>query len=318
MNMPLVSIVTPCYNGEKYIERFFNSILSQEYKNLQLVFVNDGSADNTLKIAKSYKEKFMSSNIDYIILSQDNGGQASALNKGLKEVKGKYLLCMDSDDSLSENYIKEAVNLMENDNTVAYCYGNASCLDNEGEILKNIEKRNSINSKDMFYDIIFHPQKVFFSGYLIRTEFFDCVVKNREIYTGKGGQNVQILLPLAWNYGEPAYINNITYNYFIIKDSHSHSQNTSEKIIEQLENYKKILIATLERIAIPANEMEILKKNVNEYYTKLCFGNAVDTKKAMLIKKYYNELKSQKALTVREKLLKLKYCNFSKGNNFNV
>lgn len=131
----------------------------------------------------------------------------------------------------------------------------------------------------MFYDIIFHPQKVFFSGYLIRTEFFDCVVKNREIYTGKGGQNVQILLPLAWNYGEPAYINNITYNYFIIKDSHSHSQNTSEKIIEQLENYKKILIATLERIAIPANEMEILKKNVNEYYTKLCFGNAVDTKK---------------------------------------
>lgn len=217
MNMPLVSIVTPCYNGEKYIERFFNSILSQEYKNLQLVFVNDGSADNTLKIAKSYKEKFMSSNIDYIILSQDNGGQASALNKGLKDVKGKYLLCMDSDDSLSENYIKEAVNLMENDNTVAYCYGNASCLDNEGEILKNIEKRNSINSKDMFYDIIFHPQKVFFSGYLIRTEFFDCVVKNREIYTGKGGQNVQILLPLAWNYGEPAYINNITYNYFIIK-----------------------------------------------------------------------------------------------------
>lgn len=162
MNMPLVSIVTPCYNGEKYIERFFNSILSQEYKNLQLVFVNDGSADNTLKIAKSYKEKFMSSNIDYIILSQDNGGQASALNKGLKDVKGKYLLCMDSDDSLSENYIKEAVNLMENDNTVAYCYGNASCLDNEGEILKNIEKEIQSIQKICF-TILFFIHKRYFS-----------------------------------------------------------------------------------------------------------------------------------------------------------
>lgn len=313
MNMPLVSIVTPCYNGEKYIERFFNSVLSQEYKNLQLVFVNDGSADNTLKIAKSYKEKFMSSNIDYIILSQDNGGQASALNKGLKDIKGKYLLCMDSDDSLSENYIKEAVNLMENDNTVAYCYGNACYLDNEGEILKNIEKRNSINSKDMFYDIIFHPQKLFFSGYLIRTEFFDCVVKNREIYTGKGGQNAQILLPLAWNYGEPTYINNITYNYFIIKDSHSHSQNTSEKIIEQLENYKKILISTITMMSISTDEKNSIVKDIDKHYTKLCFGNAVDTKKSTLIKKYYNELKLQKSLTMRERLLKLKYCNLIKG-----
>jgi glycosyltransferase involved in cell wall biosynthesis len=313
MDMPLVSIVTPCYNGEKYIERFFHSILAQKYKNLQLIFVNDGSTDSTVEIAQSYKEQFISSHIDFIILSQDNNGQASALNRGLKKVRGKYLLCMDSDDSLSENYINEPVKLMENDKNLAYCHGNACYIDNDGNTLKYFEKRNSQNFKDMFYDIVFHPQKVFFSGYLVRTEFLDCVVKDREIYTGKGGQNVQILLPLAWYYGEPAFIDNITYNYYIISTSHSHSQNTSEKVIEQLENYKKILISTITMMSISTDEKNSIVKDIDKHYTKLCFGNAVDTKKSTLIKKYYNELKLQKSLTMRERLLKLKYCNLIKG-----
>lgn len=310
MNKPLVSIVTPCYNGAEYLPRFFDSILLQQYGHLQLVFANDGSTDSTLDIARYYQSKFEEQKIDFVILSQDNKGQASALNRGLKEAKGEFILCMDSDDSLSENYISEAVKYMEKNQSAAYCYGSACSLNEQGNVLEDIGKRISENEKDMFYDIIFHPQKVFFSGYLIRTECFDKVIKDREIYTGKGGQNVQILLPLAWSYGEPAFIDNITYNYYIRSDSHSHSQTTTEKVIAQLVNYKKILIETLKNIS--DSEFSKLINDINIHYTKLCFGNSIDTKNPIVIEKYYNEMKSLKILTLKERLLKLKYCNFNR------
>ena len=310
MNKPLVSIVTPCYNGAEYLKRFFDSIILQKYEHLQLVFVNDGSTDSTLDVARDYQSEFEEQKIDFVILSQDNEGQASALNNGLKKAEGEFILCMDSDDSLSENYISEAVKYMENNPSSAYCYGNACSLSDNGNVLESIGKRIAENKKDMFYDIIFHPQKVFFSGYVVRTECFDKVIKDREIYTGKGGQNVQILLPLAWSYGEPAFIDSITYNYYIRSDSHSHSQTTTEKVIAQLVNYKKILIETLKNIS--DSEFIKLINDINIHYTKLCFDNSIDTQNPIFIEKYYNEMKSLKILTLKERLLKLKYCNFNR------
>ena len=56
MEQPLVSIITPCYNGENFIKRYFDSILKQTYSNIELFFVNDGSTDQTESIALSYRE----------------------------------------------------------------------------------------------------------------------------------------------------------------------------------------------------------------------------------------------------------------------
>jgi glycosyltransferase involved in cell wall biosynthesis len=60
---PIVSIVTPCYNGEKHIHRYLDSLLAQTYSNIELIFVNDGSSDNTEKIVLSYTDKFESKGI---------------------------------------------------------------------------------------------------------------------------------------------------------------------------------------------------------------------------------------------------------------
>ena len=103
MKTEKVSIVTPCYNGEKYLERFLKSILNQSYGNIELIFINDGSTDQTEEIIKKYKEEFDLHNIELTYLFQENAGQAAALNNGLKYVQGDYLLCMDSDDEISEN-----------------------------------------------------------------------------------------------------------------------------------------------------------------------------------------------------------------------
>ena len=71
-NEKLVSIISPCYNGEQYVARFFESILNQSYKKLELIFVNDGSTDKTEEIALSYEKKLKDSGIEYHYIYQEN------------------------------------------------------------------------------------------------------------------------------------------------------------------------------------------------------------------------------------------------------
>ena len=68
MDNPLVSIVTPCYNGAPYLPRFFDSILNQTYKHLEVIFVDDGSQDDTKKVVDQYSSKFKDSNIEFIYI----------------------------------------------------------------------------------------------------------------------------------------------------------------------------------------------------------------------------------------------------------
>ena len=109
MNQPLVSIITPCYNGEPYLKRYFEAILKQTYQHMELIFVDDGSTDRTSEIAENYREKLEDRGIRYIHLKQENRGQASALNQGLKYFTGEYLTWPDSDDVMTPECIEEKV-----------------------------------------------------------------------------------------------------------------------------------------------------------------------------------------------------------------
>ena len=100
MTKPLVSIITPCYNGEAFLKRYFESILNQTYPNLELIFINDGSTYRTEEIALSYRERLEKRGITYIYEKQENAGQAAALNRGLKLFTGEYLTWPDSDDEM--------------------------------------------------------------------------------------------------------------------------------------------------------------------------------------------------------------------------
>ena len=308
MNKPLVSIVTPCYNGEKYLPRFFDSVLNQTYTNLEVILINDGSIDRTESIVNQYRHIFAEKGIAFIYEYQNNSGQAAALNKGLKLVTGEYISWVDSDDELMPDFIKKKVEFLEKNLEYVYCYGKAIAVD-EGKpdkIVDIFEKRKN-NGRYAFFEDILRVRDVFFSGYLVKTAAFEKVILNREIYTGAGGQNAQILLPLGWYYGEPGYVDESVYKYYVRTESHSHSQNSSEKIIQQLYNYEQILLHTLERIS----DKDVLKYNdiVKGYYAKLRFGNAIDTKKAELIKKHYFELKKTGTATKKDFALYIKYTN---------
>ena len=97
----LVSLITPCYNGEKHIGRLLNSILEQTYPNIEHYVIDDGSTDNTADVIKSYIEKYEAKGYSLTYVFQNNSGQSVAINNGLKLIKGEYLLWPDSDDYYS-------------------------------------------------------------------------------------------------------------------------------------------------------------------------------------------------------------------------
>jgi glycosyltransferase involved in cell wall biosynthesis len=90
---PLVSIILPTYNREKYIKRAIESTLSQTYKNIELIIIDDGSTDKTKDVIQPY---LVDQRVHYIY--QQNKGASAARNNGIKVSKGKYIAVLDSDD----------------------------------------------------------------------------------------------------------------------------------------------------------------------------------------------------------------------------
>lgn len=116
----LFSIIIPCYNCEKYIERTIKSVISQGEKNIEVILVDDGSTDNTLKLAKQI---LSNSKLNYNIISQKNKGVSVARNIGIKHATGEYIIFLDSDDYIDENLINELEYCIKNDNLDSIVFG---------------------------------------------------------------------------------------------------------------------------------------------------------------------------------------------------
>lgn len=115
---PLVSVIIPAYNAEKYIKEAIESVLNQTYKNIELIVVDDGSTDNTAEIVKKYLND---PRVKYIY--QENKGLAGARNTGIKKAKGDYIAFLDADDFyLPEKIEKEVKFLKEHPEfDIVYC-----------------------------------------------------------------------------------------------------------------------------------------------------------------------------------------------------
>lgn len=101
ISQPLVSIIIPCYNAEKYVEDCINSVFLQNYENWECILIDDGSKDHTLELIKKFETQ------DHRIrgFTQENAGASSARNAGIDNSKGQFILFLDSDDILSNNAI---------------------------------------------------------------------------------------------------------------------------------------------------------------------------------------------------------------------
>lgn len=141
-NHPLVSVIMPVYNTEKYVGQAIESVLSQTYPDFELLIVDDGSKDRSRDICEEYRKK--DSRISVFTNDTDMHGPGSARNIGLDHASGEYLYFMDSDDWIDENLLESVVNCMRQTGAdivqfgVVYEYGNS----------KNYWKGKSILTKE--------------------------------------------------------------------------------------------------------------------------------------------------------------------------
>ena len=112
-----VSIIVPIYNTEKYLISCFDSILNQTYQNLEIILIDDGSTDNSGKIADDYSKK--DSRIK--VIHQKNAGQSAARNKGLEKATGEYISFIDSDDKIDPNFIMYLLNAFSSTTALSVC-----------------------------------------------------------------------------------------------------------------------------------------------------------------------------------------------------
>ena len=113
---PLISIIIPVYNGSNFVKEAIDSALEQTYPNVEVLVINDGSCDDgkTEEIALSYGDK-----IRYF--HKENGGVSSALNLGIREMKGEYFSWLSHDDKYAETKIEKQVEGLEDERTIIVC-----------------------------------------------------------------------------------------------------------------------------------------------------------------------------------------------------
>lgn len=135
-NQPLISVIVPVYNVEHYLSKCIKSIITQTYNNLEIIFINDGSTDQSLKLLNQWKKK----DNRIKVINQNNQGLSKARNTGIQISSGKYLTFIDSDDFVTKDYVEYLFNLLKRHNfssPLAICslmniYSNSNKYQNMG------------------------------------------------------------------------------------------------------------------------------------------------------------------------------------------
>lgn len=165
----MISIIIPCYNAEKTIKRCLESVISQTYKNIEIVIINDGSTDKTDSIIKKY---INDSRIKYY--NRNNHGIGKTRNFGIKEATGEYITFLDSDDYLPNDAIDNLYNLAQKnklDLVVSDYY-----VDNKNiksEKIKSFPITNIKNNPNLIFDINLAPWNKLYKKELIENIKFE-------------------------------------------------------------------------------------------------------------------------------------------------
>ncbi len=236
-----VSIVTPVYNGERYLPPMLDSVLKQTYPEVELILVDDGSADGTVQAAEEYREKFADRGYEYSIIQAKHGGAAAAINQGLPLVTGEYLIWPDSDDRLEPASIEKRVRFLEKYpeyqcvRTLPYYFSQKT-----GERTRDDEKTGDLLKEDLFWDILESKTFVCCGCYMLKSECFFKIYPERRIPEYHVGQNFQMLLPYMYRY-KCLTISEKLYGVCVRAGSHSRTALTQEEEEQKYRDYESLV-----------------------------------------------------------------------------
>lgn len=244
-----ISIIVPVYNVEKYILRCLESIISQTYKNIEIIVVNDGSTDKSLE----YINFFSRRDKRIIILDKKNGGLSDARNRGMKIATGDYYMFIDSDDYIAVNFCEKLLNvLLDKKADMSSC--RILDFNLEEEILKFSFKEQRILKKLERKEALvkyFRQEKSVYIYHGVCMKLYKKELFNELIFpVGKLHEDLYITYKLLDRSNSVAYINEPLYYYYQRTDSISRAK--------KIKNIKDELGAINEYIDYFESDKEIM------------------------------------------------------------
>lgn len=316
-----VSIIIPIYNVEKYLRECLESVVNQTLKEIEIICVNDGSPDNSLSIIEEYAKK----DNRIVVVNKENGGYASAINKGLEIARGEFIQIVESDDYCALNMCEETYNKIKNtdaDYAVSDFYYLKKGKTRVSTYLNEEEKKLE------FFNLKTIPRLLMRAAYpwknLYRKEFLQ--KHNIRMYQdGYGTYEDQPWNATILSKAEKIiYINKPFYYYRIDADGSSTNFGGRKMInyIKRRSQVKEIL-----------EQAGMYNDEVKEYFCSASVGGCLFFFKRISFdykEEYYNEMKkflqnitndkidyrhfSKKALKRYKKIMKLDYSEFYRFN----
>lgn len=297
-----VSVIIPCYNVSKYLPLCFESLDNQLYRDFEIIFVDDGSTDNTLELLQKYVDRVDNA----VVISQDNGGLGCARNTGLRNSSGDYVCFYDPDDILSPQYLSTLMMLVTIDNIDLGVCGFKKVIEKKYdylELMQQNEKHNFGDEYVLYGDEIINKYFGWDESYLgifvwnkiYRRDIIDKYEIN--FSTIRHGEdaffNAQYLI-----HCQSVRVSKKTCVYYVQRRTSLSNEHFSEK---RFDFYKPLLNF------INTNGSDILKQGVYTYFAKI----TQYTLWKCIVDKYHNVKAVQKMLQIFEKSMYFFYYNSS-------
>lgn len=288
-NEPLISIIVPVYNTEKYLRDCLNSVISQTYSNLEIILINDGSTDTSGKICDEYAER----DPRVIVFHQQNSGPSVARNLGLDKANGKYFAFIDSDDMYHYQFIEILMSGFT-DNTIDVSF----CNFTQGKFDKTQISWRIMNFEHFYLNFENYLTKVVLCNKVYRREVWD----NIRFIPNTLHEDMYIYFKLLYN-RKLAFTENKLYYYRRDRDGNRTSDNKSEEnLLAKLEAF------TLEKeFFLENNETEYVRK-VEErilYYRINLFNSYNNPQAKKALKQHVLDIIKADFLNWKEKLFLL-------------
>lgn len=207
----MISVITPVYNGEKFIESCIKVVIDQNCTNVEHIIVDGGSTDGTVKIIKQYAEKY-----PYIRwISEKDKGQSDAMNKGIAKARGEILAILNVDDYYEPNVLNRVLEIFKSLPEPSLLVGNCHVWDNEGK-LEYINKPAKLKITDLLLGFDVNPHPVNPSAYFYHASLHKKVglYKTNEHYV----MDLDFLLQ-AVQAATVTYVDEIWGNYRLLEDT---------------------------------------------------------------------------------------------------
>ena len=294
--MEKVSIIVPCYNGEKTIDRCIGSIYRQSYSTIELIVVDDGSTDNSKEKILAWNPRFLEKRYELKYFYQENKGPGSAVNAGLKLISGEYISLLDADDEYLPKSVEERVQYLQKNEDVDVVRSNGWIV-RESDRFLFINDTAEKKRQDVFLALLRGETNNWAGSFMVRSKALFRFYPDREIYQSRYGQNLQFLLPLL--YGKKCgFIDKPHMNYIQIGNSLCRTddeQNLERKSLVNAAGYRDIRIHMVDAIITDMEEKTFYINVIEGGYWRSIMNIAALSNNAILMKTaYLNKLNHEK------------------------